>query len=297
MQFFSKPHLLEYLRRVQKKESVSNNEEFHSIETDISFVDRDVLSLSQNLFCSLTFPLFGTEKNGVLLFDKKLFSKKAALLNDAGLVWGFSADFGKKRGDTFRSFRDRLDFAVTLYPNHIYFYEEKLPSPTAVYSSKDMDFSAGMAFACRTFYTEGRAVPWFMSVLKVLKISASSFFADFDEWQQCNNCSFITGFIPEKESHASIEKMQLNFLEQKFSEKHKNHLFKAASDLVKLHGAFSRAWGEGEETDLILSYNPSELLSPYASDLASFAENATMEECRIKVFMGEEGADFKEIPL
>ena len=39
-----------------------------------------------------------------------------------------------------------------------------------IFSSKDIDFAKGMAFACKTFYSCGRAVPWFNSILKVLKI-------------------------------------------------------------------------------------------------------------------------------
>ena len=153
---------------------------FLSLEVDVKTLDQQLVRSLGGLYCSVELPLAGTEKGGALLFDKKLYAGKAALLNREGLVFGFIMGWGCQRGDTFRAFRDRLDFALSLYPNHLYFPqldEACDPAPTGVYSSKDMDFSRGMAFACRTFYTAGRAVPWFLSVLKALKISPSAFFA------------------------------------------------------------------------------------------------------------------------
>lgn len=269
---------------------------FVSIPVQAKILDGKIISLMSQLNCSLEIPFEGTEKNGTLLFDKKLYSSKAALLNNAGLVFGFDMAFGKQKGDTFKAFRDRLDFALSLYPNHIYFpqfAEEKDPPSSGVYSSKDIDFSHGIAFACRTFYSAGRAVPWFNSVLKCLKISPSTFFADFEEWQQCNNCSLESDFVPESVAHEDIEKMQIVFLKQKFDEKNKSHIFSCVQDLVVLNGAFSRLVAEGKESVVSVSYNPDDLLSPYATELSSFAEDVTMESCEVKVFLNEDYPDYK----
>lgn len=271
---------------------------FVSIRINASVLDARLVGELQEIYCSLEIPLVCSEKNGTLLFDKKLYSSKARLLNDAGLVFGFTLDFGLQKGDTFKQFRDRLDFAASLYPNHIDFpqlegiYTE--PKSSGVYSSKDLDFSRGIAFACKTFYTCGRAVPWFNSVTKALKIPSSTFFADFEEWQQCNNCSFECGFDCNSADHSSIEKMQLNFLEQKFEEKHKSHLFPAVKDLVSLNGAFSRAFSDSIESIVETSYYPDDILSPYGQDIVSFTENVTMESCSVKVFQNKAGeVDYK----
>lgn len=295
MEFNSKGDILAFA----KKALSEGDEVFHFVPVKVRDIDIQVVNALLPLYCSVEIGLFPVEKNDSLLLDKKLYSSKAQLLNNAGLVWGFSMDYGQKKADTFRLFRDRLDFACSLYPNHIHFDQTEdpsyVPKPTAVFSSKDLDFSRGMAFACRTFYTCGRAVPWFNTVVHALKITPSSFFSDFDEWQQCNNCSFITGFVPEKEMHMTLEQMQLHFLEQKFEEKHKSHLFKAVSDIVRLNGAFSRVCEEGEESELNLSYNPDDVLSPASLDLPSFCENVTMENCTVRVFAAEEGPDYKII--
>lgn len=288
----SKPLILKVLQAVKKY----NPQLFLSFPIEVSLIDKDIIKLCSELYTSIDIPLVGNEKNGTLLFDKKLYSSKAKMLNDEGIVFGFDAQWGKQKGDTFKAFRDRLDFAVSLYPNHIdfvQFKEDRDPPSTGIYSSKDLDFSHGIAFACRTFYTAGRAVPWMNIVLKALKISPSTFFADFEEWQQCNSCSLESGFVPEDRPFLEIQKMQLLFLQEKFEEKHKENVFPAVADLVRLNGAFSLVAEEGQESVIETSYNPDDLLSPYSFDIVSFVENCPMESCQVKVFEGEDSPDYK----
>lgn len=270
---------------------------FLSLRVSPQVLDKNILSLLVNLYCSLEISMTGTEKNGVLLFDKKLYSSKASLLNNNDLVFGFDLEYGLKKGDSYKSFRDRLDFATTLYPNHIDFSQLEdrnlIARPTGIYSSKDLDFSRDMAFACKTFYSAGRAVPWFNPLLKVLKISPSAFFADFSEWQICNNCSMKSGFNPDEASQKEIEKMQLVFIQEKLEEKHKSMLFDAIKDIIMLNGAFSRVAAEGEESIIETCYNPDDLLSPYALDFAKFCDGATMENCKVKIFAGDDAPDYK----
>ncbi|MCH5290242.1 MAG: hypothetical protein J1D88_00590 [Treponema sp.] len=269
---------------------------FVSIAVDVSCIDPQVVEKAAQVWCSIEIPLTALERNGTLLFDKKRYASKAALLNRAGIVFGFDMDWALLPGDTFRAFRERLDFATTLYPNHIDFEQierDIVPRSTGVYSSKDIDFSRGMAFACVTFYSCGRAVPWFNAVLRPLKISPSSFFADFEEWQHCNNCSYETGFVPQNADHHDIEKMQLLFLKEKYEEKNKGHLFAAVHDIVTLHGAFSRVADGGTETVLETAYNPDDVLSPAAQDIARFCDNTCEEPCTVTVFLKNDNVDYK----
>ncbi len=270
---------------------------FITLPVDVEIIDQALVKKFMNICCSIEISLRGRVKDNVLLFDKKLFAKKIGLLNEAGLVFGFDMDWGMQKGDSFRAFRDRLDFALTLYPNHIDFPQfdtkEFAPAPTGTFSSKDLEFAREMAFACKSFYSCGRAVPWFNSVTKVLKISASTFFSDFGEWMNCNSCSFESGFDPENSAHEDIEKMQINFLAQKFEEKHKSHFFEAVTDMVAINGAFSRAVTDGSESIIDTSYNPDYLLSPFAMDIARFCDTCSMEPCKVKIFLGEDSPDYK----
>lgn len=269
---------------------------FVSILVDASVIDRDVVSAATQVFISFDIPLVCEVKGGKLLFDKKFYANKARLLNDFGLVFGFQLTYAQTDGDSLKAFMERLDFAVNQYPNHVEFPQiennENTAKVTNTYSAQDIRYSRDLSFACRTFYSSGRAVPWFLAVLKPLRIYPSRFFADFAEWQRCNNCDFKSGFNPEAEKHQSIEKMQLLFLNEKYEEKNCRGLEVLVHDIVTINGAMSRLAGENEESIVETSYNPDDLLGPESMDLQGFAENVCMEACRVKIFAGEEGPDY-----
>lgn len=270
---------------------------FISIPVEARVIDDRLIMAMREIYCSLEIPLKATVRGDALLFDKKLYSTRAEKLNRAELVFGFDMDFAESGGDTYKAFRDRLDFALSLYPNHIDFEQlalsRKLPPSTAVYSSRDIERSRDLAFAVSVFYSEGRAVPWFNSVLKALKIFPSAFLADFAEWQRCNNCSIDSSFRLDEASHQDIEKMQLLFLQEKFEEKKKRELFAAVSDIVRLNGAMSRTLSDGDECVVETSYSPDDVFSHSAFDIRSFCDSVTMEKSRTKVFMTQDGPDYR----
>ena len=274
---------------------------FVSILVDAAVIDREVAAAATQIFCSFDIPLEVQSKGGKLLFDKKFYSAKARLLNDFGLVFGFLLTYAQEAGDSIKLYLDRLDFAVQQYPNHVDFAqtmnaeEEKTARVTGFFSAQDIRYARDVSFACRTFYTSGRAVPWFLSVLKPLRIYPSRFFADFAEWQRCNNCDYKSGFVPEAVNHKEIEKMQILFLEQKYEEKGQHALIPLIRDIVALNGAMSRVAGEGEECTLVTSYNPDDLFSEETMNLTAFCENVCMEESHIRVFAGEEGPVYEVI--
>ena len=169
----------------------------------------------------------------------------------------------------------------------------KQPKPSATFSTQDIKNCRETAFAVSSFYSYGRAVTWFLAVLAPLKMTPAKFFQDFAEWQKINNCSLDSGWKPETAKHAEIEKMQLSFLKFKYDEKNKPQLFDVVSNIVRLNGAFSRCFGEGEESKIELGYNPEELLSGAAMDIQSFFDNSFIENSTVKIFMGEDGVDWK----
>jgi hypothetical protein len=281
-----------------------------TVRIDASAFDRDVCSLVSELNCTIDMPLHAVSNDGgAYMFDKKMYAGRARMMNDAGLVFGFIMDYALTPGDSLRLFRDRLDFALSLYPNHIEFPETEnaeesrisaeLPAgtarATAFFAAQDIRYARDISFACRTFYSAGRAVPWFLSVLRPLKISASSFLSDFAEWQRGSSCDYRSGFIPEQTGHREIEKMQLLFLSSKYDEKGKRDLMPAVQDIVRINGAFARLTGENEESLVTTAYNPDDLLGPESADISSFAENVCMEECTVRIFYTPDGPDYKII--
>lgn len=272
---------------------------FVTIPVSAELLDLDVCKAASQIYCTLEIPLKGTSKGGTYLFDKKFYSHRAAMLNNMGLVFGFDIDFACEAGDAVKLFRDRLDFAVSLLPNHIDFpqlaqgADYAQPAPTATFSTQDIQAAKLCAFACESFYSFGRAVPWFISILKPLQVGASKFFQDFAEWQRCNNCDSDSGWDAESASHADIEKMQLLFLRFKYEEKNRMPLFAVVNDMVRLNGALSRCLSDSKESVIELSYNPDDLLGPESLSLASFADNVCMENTKVKIFMGEDGPDYR----
>lgn len=292
-----KGKLLKFLQFVEK--NCPNL--FLTLPLYAEMLDMDVCRECSLLNCSIDIPLLGVEKGGNYLFDKKFYSRRAATLNNLGLVFGFEIDFACTAGDSVKLFRDRLNFALGLYPNHIDFPQldsdsfYALPKPSATFSTQDIKMSKGTAFACQVFYSWGRAVTWFLPVLKPLKMSADAFFRDFAEWQKLNSCGLDSAWSVDKSSHKEIEKMQLSFLKFKYEEKQKSELFEVVSNVVRLNGALSRCYGEGEESAVDLTYNPDELLSGGAMEIQSFFDNSFMEKSRVKVYMGQDGAEYRYI--
>lgn len=292
-----KRRLIALINKIQK----SAPDVFVSFCVSASVIDREVVQAASGIFCSFEIPLECSHKGGKLLFDKKFYANKARLLNDFGLVFGFSLTYGVNQGDTLKAFMERLDFAVQQYPNHLDFpqTESDLDNDaleakvSGCFSAQDIRYCRDVAFSCRTFYSAGRAVPWFLSALKPLKIYPSKFFADFSEWQRVNNCDFKSGFVPEKENHEAIEKMQLLFLEQKLEEKNQHSYIQLVQDLICINGAFSRLTGEGQESTIKTQYHPDDLLSPEALSLEDFIENVCMMPCTVKIFFSDEGPDYQ----
>lgn len=293
----NKQKLLQFLRFVEKE----CPELFLTLPLSAQMLDMDICRECCEVNCSIDIPFAGSSKGETYLFDKKFYSKRAQTLNTLGLVFGFQLDFAKDTGDSVKLFRERLNLAVSLYPNHIDFPQiddaasSLVIKPTALFSSQDIKMTKETAFACQVFYSWGRAVPWFLSVLKPLKMSCDKFFKDFAEWQNHNNCSLDSGWNIDKANHKEIEKMQLAFLKFKYEEKHVQELFDVVSNVIRLNGAFARCYGEGEESSVDLSYNPDELLGGGAFDIQSFFDNSFMEKSRVKVYLEGEEAQYRYI--
>ena len=270
---------------------------FVSVVVNPEILDMEICRQCMKLNCSLEIP-FRVQKNG--LFDKKFFARRAAMLNNSGLVFGVQLFYADSRADSLKAFKERLDFAIEQFPNHIAFpqTEDSETAETAqvmqTFSAEEIRTARNIAFACRTFYSAGRAVPWFKSVLSALRISSAAFFSDFAEWQRCNNCDYKSGFVPENANHHDIEKMQLVFLQQKFEEKKKSGMFTACSDIVCMNGALSRLVSDGTESVMETDYDPEEIFGPEAMDLEAFVNDLCMEHFTVKIFMNDAGEpDFK----
>ena len=136
-------------------------EVYVSFFVDANVIDKELIQAASQVFCSLDIPLKASQKGDKVLFDKKFYAKKAALLNNSALVFGFVLDYAILPNDTLKLFLERLDFAIEQYPNHIDFPQTQDSSQSAtakvtgLFSAKDIRYASDVAFACRTFYSSG----------------------------------------------------------------------------------------------------------------------------------------------
>lgn len=216
-------------------------------------------------------------------FDRKEFRRRMAMLSAAGVVFGLDLIYGLP-GDDLAGFRESLEYALSLEPNHLDIFrlsvlpgtvladraeelglEHEPRPPYGVRSSPsfpatDLDRAEALARAVDIFYTRGRAVAWFQAALRPLRTGPAAFL----EGLPGDTPAAGEGGPP----HRDIEAFQLECLGSAYRAAGADRLFPAVRDLVTLHGAWSRALAEGEMTRLRLSRHPDDLFGPLARDPA-----------------------------
>ena len=246
--------------------------------------------------------------------NRKEFSRKIALLNNAGITFGFDLIYGLP-GDNLAGFKESIDYAISLYPNSLEIFRLSVlpgttlfdqkqelglvapPEPpylvesTPQFSAADLDKAEELARATSYFYSRGRAVGWFHSLLKPLGCSSSVFLTRFVDFLQAENIPIPA--IQDDCSHREVEQIQVRFIQNQYASPKLKSLLSAATDLIKVNGAFSRAYADGESSRLKLSYHPDDLLSPYSQDLAFFCRHAQKKSLRIKVQLGSHGPEWR----
>lgn len=231
---------------------------FH-FEVRSEFIDREMAKLFAQIACSLQIGLQSADREVLKLvgrsFDKADFTAKAGLLNESGAVFGFDLIYGLP-GDTLDGFRNTLDYALSLYPNHLDIFPlAVLPGTrlasrgmalkmrwnikppyileaTDSFSTADMAAAAELAVACDIFYTRGKAVAWFNAVVAVLGLKPSDLLHKFSLWliERREHDTKESDF-----SDDDIWKMQQIFLKNLFSGKTVKRFFPLVLDLVNYH--------------------------------------------------------------
>ncbi|GHV73529.1 B12-binding domain-containing radical SAM protein [Spirochaetia bacterium] len=228
------------------------------------------------------------------------FASGIALLNEEGAIFGLDLIYGLP-GDSLAGFSRSLDFALALYPNSLDMFRLAILPGTALFEkaaeygleadgeapylvratpdfpAADLDTAERLSEATDLFYNSGRAVAWFNQVLRPLRIKPSV---------------FLEGFAAHTKT-ASIEEMQLAFLEERYRRAKKTALLPAVRDLVRFHGAWGRALAEGACTDITFTYHPDDVLGEGALDLDSFAASAKPLPVKVRVRPGKQGPEME----
>ena len=355
----SKERAIKMLKIIEKKAPGM----FFYFEARAEFIDRELARAFARIPCCLQIGLQSANpevlKNVHRTLDKKKFEKNIGFLNEEGVTFGFDLIYGLP-GDNFAGFCQSIDFALGLYPNNLeLFCLSVLPGTdlhdaaqgfglewesqppyhvlrTPQFGEKDLAKAEKLSLATNLFYTKGRAVAWFNSVLYVLREKPSEFLKSFVEFlnlgadlsstavphfanahsptsgERQRRCSIAGAhFSPEfkqnltstgsirdwsaEKNSTQIEELQITFVQKRFQEKHKERFLPAAEDLIRMHAALGRCTFDGTESTFTTHYHPDDVMSEYGTDIEFFTENCGKQKCKVKVFLGKNGVDWKTV--
>ncbi|MBQ8680287.1 MAG: radical SAM protein [Treponema sp.] len=318
----SKERAIKMLKIIEKKAPGT----FFYFEARAEFIDRELARAFARIPCCLQIGLQSANpevlKNVHRTLEKKRFEKNIGFLNEEGVTFGFDLIYGLP-GDNFKGFCESIDFALSLYPNNLeLFCLSVLPGTdlhdaakgfgmewesqppyhvlrTPQFSEKDLAKAERLSLATNLFYTKGRAVAWFNSVIYVLREKPSDFLKKFEEWLGNDKKTLAsTGSIRDwtaDENSAQIEELQLAFIQKRFHEKGLDRFLPATEDLIRMHAALGRCTFDGTESTFTTRYHPDDVMSEYGTDIEFFTENCGKQKCRVKVFVGKNGADWKTL--
>ncbi|MDD2540335.1 MAG: radical SAM protein, partial [Desulfuromonadaceae bacterium] len=238
------------------------NIHFH-FEVRNELIDREMAELFAQIACSLQIGLQSADREVLKLvgrsFNKSEFTAKVGLLNKSGAVFGFDLIYGLP-GDTLEGFRRSLNYALSLYPNHLDIFPLAVlpgttlssngkslnlcwnPNPpyiiesTDSFSAADMTAAAELANACDIFYTRGKAVAWFNAIVAILGLKPSDLLQKFSHWLIDHRGHSTKEF---DFSDDDIGEMQQVFIKQLFSNKKVNRFLPLVLDLVNYHHLYA----------------------------------------------------------
>ena len=308
----NKKRAIELLRLIASK----TPDTFYYFEARAEFIDRELAREFTRIPCALQIGLQSANEETLKLvnrpFDKKKFIRGLTVLNEEGVTFGLDLIYGLP-GESFGSFREGIDFAVSMLPNNLEIFclsvlpgteladiadalglDYKKEPPyhvvkTKLFSCEDMERARKIAASCSYFYNAGRAVSWFNAVCRVLKMKASKIFEIFYQ----KNTMLCENVCNCECNHADIEKVQLHFLKEIFNERGMMKYIHVVEDIVKFYGAISRTTATGKGEVVVLNYNAEYVASEYASDIRWFYENIKPQKCKIQTFINHRVADFR----
>ena len=290
--------LLDYIRK-------KANKIFFHFECRAEFISDELAKAFSKINCSLQIGLQSASEEVLKTvnrnFNKKDFIKKISILNNYGIIFGFDLIYGLPK-DNYEGFKNSIDFAISLYPNHVELFCLSVLPGTALYddaaklnliyqttppyhviqsdtfSKSDLEKSKKISYACNLFYSQGRAVSWFNSLLHLIKMKPSFFFEEFYKFLEFKN-----KVDTEVCNHKEIELLQIAFVNDLLNKKNLSKYFTLVKNIIELNGALSRSYADGESSELSLSYHPDDLMCEYAQDIKFFLSNAQKFSCKILV--------------
>jgi len=231
----------------------------YTFEIRTEFIDHEIAGLFAGLHCSLQVGLQSAHPEVLANINRKIdtvkFAEKISLLNQAGAIFGLDLIYGLP-GDTPAEFKESLNYALGLQPNHLDIFPLAVIPGTALYdnaesfslnclkdapytlisspgfSESEMDQAESLKNACEIFYNRGGATGWMFMALETLDIDPADFLSDFAV--HLSSCE-----QPLKLTKEEITVMQASFVKEQFIRHNKKNLFPVMEDIIKIHSALN----------------------------------------------------------
>lgn len=231
---------------------------FH-FEVRSEFLDKEMARLFAEISCSLQIGLQSADPKALAkvgrTFNKNDFTIKISLLNDCGAVFGFDLIYGLP-GDSLAGFTRSLDYALSLYPNHLDIFPlavlpgtqladqaaefglvwNVLPpyivQSSTTFSQSDMISAAKLATACDIFYTRGKSVAWFNALATLLRLSPSGLLSSFAQWLSMHHEKTVS---EQDVSDEDVLGMQVAFITHLLSTPRHKKYTRLVLDVVRYH--------------------------------------------------------------
>lgn len=174
-------------------------ETYYYFEIRTEFLDEETAEAFASVPCTLQIGLQSSSpevlKNINRNFDPDEFRAKTDLLGQAGVSFGVDLIYGLP-GDTLSGFRDSIDYALSLEPNHLDLFPLAVLPGTALYdrrndldmkadssdpyiiretpdfSPEDLKSAGELSEACDSLYNKNRGISWFSRVCYDLDMTA-----------------------------------------------------------------------------------------------------------------------------
>ena len=232
-----------------------------TFELRTEFIDREIAGLFAGLHCSLQVGLQSAHPEVLAHVNRTInpakFAKKISLLNQAGAIFGLDLIYGLP-GDTPDGFKESLNYALGLQPNHLDIFPLAVLPGTALYdqaesfslncladapytlisspgfSEADMARAERLKNACEIFYNRGGAAGWMFMALETLGMTPADFLSDFAAY-------LSSGEQPSALTREEITVLQSSFVKKQFIRHNKKKLFPVMADIITIHGALDRS--------------------------------------------------------
>ena len=186
----------------------------YTFEVRGELLDEVTVEQFSSLTCSLQIGLQSSNEEVMRQvdrsFDPERFYRGVSLLHRHGIVFGLDLIIALP-SDTLDSFKESVEYAVSLRPSNLDIFTLSLLPGTEIYerrdsfalaydtqapyevretvtmSSSDIRTAQAIRHGCDVFYTKGEAVMWFLRMLEVLGMKAADFFLACDAYMNAEH--------------------------------------------------------------------------------------------------------------